>query len=121
MHAELKSIITTDGTIPDLDLRAFAPQHPANVSVVIDAYIGAAGHEGEEVFSFEVCTPQWLVDHPPEKGFRLARLLLVSRWDYAVVERALTDLCRNTRGRDWHTIGAKLSRYSRWEFEEYDG
>jgi len=45
--------------------------------------------------------------------------LVLSRWNYATLLRALTDLCLHTEGEDWEQIAMKLSRYGAWEFEDY--
>jgi len=45
--------------------------------------------------------------------------VLVERWDYEVVNRALRDLCRHTAGGDWDEIATKLRLYGNWEFEDY--
>jgi hypothetical protein len=72
------------------------------------------------MFDFTVCTARWLQAHPPEKNFAfLSPTLLMARWDYATLKRALGDLCLHTEGADWGEIATKLSRYGRWEYEDY--
>jgi len=46
--------------------------------------------------------------------------LVVRRWDFELVRRAIADLCRRVEGSDWETVGTKLSRYGAWEFEDYE-
>ena len=119
IQAELKSLSTTDGHVPDLDLRQYQPEDMERFSVQVDAYIGPIGEKGEEVFGFTVCSPAWLSSHPAEKGFQFARLLLLWRWDYALLERAIRDFCRRFEASSWEEVAIKLSRYSYWEFEDY--
>jgi hypothetical protein len=58
--------------------------------------------------------------HPPEKGFWfLTGYVLLPRWDYAILERALRDLAAHTEAETWADTAVKLSRYGRWEYEEY--
>jgi hypothetical protein len=44
---------------------------------------------------------------------------LLDRWSAELVERAIADLCRHTEGETWQEVAQKLSRYARWEFEDY--
>jgi hypothetical protein len=61
-----------------------------------------------------------LAEHPPEKGFWFLRShVLLTRWDYGVLVRALRDLCARAEGETWEEVATKLSRYGRWEFEDY--
>ena len=53
----------------------------------------------------------WLTEHPPPKNFEFLRgSILLSRWDYATLGRALTDLGTHAEGNDWPEIAVKLSR-----------
>lgn len=119
IQAELKSLGTSDAHVPDFDLVHYRPENPESFSVYVDAYIGSKGDKGRDVFGFTICSPQWLVDHPAEKGFWLGRFLLLWRWDYALLHRVLSDRCRRTEGATWEDVALKLSRYSYWEFEDY--
>lgn len=72
------------------------------------------------MFDFVVCTARWLAEHPPEKGFSFLRdYILLTRWDYAILERALRDICTHAEGKTWQDVAIKLSRYGHWEFEGY--
>ncbi|HEU5477309.1 MAG TPA: Imm8 family immunity protein [Gaiellaceae bacterium] len=65
--------------------------------------------------------PGWRGIHR-QRGFEFLRsTILVTRWDYKTLERALGDLCLHTTGDDWREIATRLSRYGRWEFEDYRG
>jgi hypothetical protein len=60
--------------------------------------------------------------HPPPKGFEFMRsTVVVTRWDYQTLERALSDLCLHMTGDDWRDVATRLSRYGGWEFEDYRG
>lgn len=116
MRAELKSLDSADA--PE-GLASFEPPIPDRFSLSVGATIGPAGGEGGDLFYFNVVTTAWLAEHPPPKGFEFLRNLLVTRWDYATVSRAITDLCFHTEGDDWNKIATKLSRSAHWEFEDY--
>ena len=118
MHAELRGIYTPDA--PDPDLTNFRPEDGECFSVTVGAFIGPNEPPlGEELFTFRVCTAAWLAEHPPPKGFEFLKgTILMSRWDYATLYRAIEDLCRHTSGADWLEIAAQLSRYGAWEHED---
>jgi immunity protein 8 of polymorphic toxin system len=40
-------------------------------------------------------------------------------WDYAVVSRAIHDLCSQHEGSMWSEVAEKIARYGYWEFEDY--
>jgi Immunity protein 8 len=62
-----------------------------------------------------------LAEQPaPPKGFEFARgILLLSRWDYNLVVRAISDLCLHTEGETWEEVATSLSRDADWEFADY--
>lgn len=117
VRAELRGLYTPD--CPDPDLANYHPEDGEYFSLMVGAFIGPDEPPlGEELFDFHVCTAAWLADHPPQKGFEfLKNTILLTRWDYAVLTRAIGDLCRHTSGADWREIANRLSRYGRWEHE----
>ena len=118
MRADLRGIYSSDID----DLESWRPDDPECFELAVRAFIGPESGDGEEMFDFQVCTAAWLERHPPPKGFEFLRsTILVARWDYKTLERALGDLCLHTAGDDWREIATRLSRYGRWEFEDYRG
>src|SRR5438874_13610459 len=113
MRAELRTLDSADA--PE-GLSSFAPSDPERFSIAIAATVGPAGGEGGDLFYFNVVTAAWLADHPPSKGFEFLRDLLVTRWDYETVSRAISDLCSHTEGGAWSEIATKLSRNAHWAF-----
>jgi hypothetical protein len=86
----------------------------------VGASIGPADSPGAELFYFNVCSPRWIEKNPPPKGFEFMHSFIVlSRWDYDVLHRAVSDLCLHTEGDDWREVATKLSRYGSWEFSDY--
>ena len=116
MRAELRTLDSADA--PE-GLAAFAPPDPERFAIAVGATIGPPGAEGGDLFYFNVVTAAWLAEHPPPKGFEFVCDLLVTRWDYEIVRRAISDLCSRTEGKDWNEIALKLSRAAHWEFEDY--
>jgi hypothetical protein len=101
-------------------VRAFRPKDRTHFGLDVVASVGPAGEEGAELFPFTVCSPSWLAATPLPKGSAFQRHTpLLERWDPALVERAISDLCRRTEGESWDELAAKLSRFGHWEFEDY--
>jgi hypothetical protein len=119
MRAQLRGMYSAD--VAGLDLAEWRPEDGEYFSVLVGAFIGPDGPpHGEELFGFAVCTASWLAAHPPPKGFEFLRSTIrMAFWDYALVERAISDLCLHTEGETWAEIAEKLSRFGRWEFEDY--
>jgi hypothetical protein len=117
VRAELRTLDSADA--PE-GLAAWEPADLEDFAVYVAAVIGPAGESGGELFYFTVCSPRWLDKNAPPKGFAFMHgHVLLPRWDAAIVERAITDLCRHTEGEDWSQVAEKLSRYADWEFADY--
>lgn len=106
---------------PDVSaLQEYVPDDPDEFGVLVQAMVGPVDGEGEESFDFVVCTPRWFEAQPFEKGFAWPRHhLFVKRWDYATVERAISDVVGRAAGEDWSSVASKIGRYGGWEFEDY--
>lgn len=119
MRAQLRGIYSPH--VLGSDLAEWRPEDGECFSLLVGAFIGPdEPPQGEELFDFIVCTAAWLAVHPPPKGFEFLRsTILVTHWDYQVVERAIRDLCFHTEAGTWAEITEKLSRFGRWEFEDY--
>ena len=117
MRGELKDLDSVDA--PG-GLEAFEPSDAQSFALAVAATVGPEAREGGDLFYFTVCTADWLRTNRPEKGFAfLHGHLLVDRWDYQLVRRAIGDICSRAEGADWHEIAAKLRLYGNWEFEDY--
>jgi hypothetical protein len=96
-------------------LTSFRPDDGTHFGVAVTASVGWTGAKGGDYFQFEVCSPSWVAAQTLQKGFAFQRLLVVESWNPEVIHRAISDLC----ARDWAEVASKLSRYSLWEFEDY--
>jgi hypothetical protein len=102
------------------DLERYAPEEPECFGLLVQAMIGPENLVGEESFDFVVCSPQWLATHMPADGYLFGRhYLLLARYDYATMRRAIQKVCDQAQGPTWDVVGALISRYGRWEFEDY--
>jgi hypothetical protein len=80
---------------------------------VIAAQIGIVGSSQiYDLFYFDVCTPAWLAGNPAEKGFRWGKAkLLLDRWDYGVLERAIKDMCLHVEADDPLGVLEKVAQF----------
>lgn len=94
---------------------------PDDCCVLIKAYIGPAGGEGEEYFNFTVCTPSAL-DRRLDRDNRpywARATLVVRRYSKDAVDAALNQFVHSISGSDWTEVAMKLNRFLHWEFEDY--
>ncbi len=106
---------------PDVfDLQDYNPSDPENFRIIVQAMIGAVGENFEESFDFIVCTPKWLNESIGSQKYLFGRHhLLVTRYDYEVILKAITTLCTQVNDSDWQIVAQKLGRFGKWEFEDY--
>lgn len=107
---------------PDLlDMQSSVPEDPERFCILVQAMIGPKGAPGEESFDFSVCTPKWLDHYLADKTFVFGRhYLLVKYYDYVLIWNAIEIACRPIQGDSWSDVAERLSRYGRWEFEDYE-
>lgn len=112
--------------------QAFYPDDPLNFYGIVDMDIGLAGSEGGDIFTLMVCTPKWfqenvLINTPSDPTHEVVRksafgrhYLFVNEFDEEEIESQVQKLVSDVRGKDWHEIAVRLSRYFGWEFEDYN-
>jgi hypothetical protein len=114
IQAELRSIFSPDAP----DLPNYAPPDPECFAILVQAEIGAVGEEGADTFDFLVRAPLWpatedLNEDYKDSEYLFARhYLIVLRYSYEVLYRALKELCDETSGPDWRSVAEQLARYT---------
>lgn len=87
----------------------------------MEADIGSDDGPGTESFLFYVCTPSKLSRIVQAKQYRWGRpLLVVQRFSWEVVERAVADLCAGIDRESWDEIVTYLTRFVEWEYDDLD-
>jgi hypothetical protein len=114
VHAVLLGIYSPD--LPDPDPVAYQPPDPECFSLTIGAFIAPSEPPpAQDELQLRVCTASWLDAHPPPKGFEFLRgTILLPRWDYAILRRAIDDLCRHAQAATWDEIARRLNCEGRW-------
>jgi Immunity protein 8 len=99
---------------PDLE-RETLPPDETDCEVVVHADIGPSATGGSDSFTFVVITPNRLLHG---EGARWGRgYLIVDRFSWSAVERAVTKLLMHADRRKWRDTAAQLSKEMHWEFE----
>jgi hypothetical protein len=102
------------------DLAAYCPQPPDNFGFLLQAFVGPEHGAGEESFDFVVCTPKWLQQkHATTDIVRGRHHLIVFEYDYQRVMQEIQRLCESAIGATWRDVAVQLSRFGKWEFEDY--
>lgn len=104
---------------PDVDdLEGHRPA--GEFALLVQMLIGPDGDEGEESFDVQVVTPAWLEQRYASDGLAGGDgRLLVFEYDWSLIESYLRKRVAGCEGKDWQEVAAKLSRFSHWEFEDY--
>jgi hypothetical protein len=101
---------------PDLE-RDRLPDDPAVCSIFCEAAIGPRDAAGGDLFSFTAVTAHALLN---EEGARWGRAyLIVDRFSWPAVERAIGNLCMHCSRSTWDACAAELAKEMNWEFERY--
>jgi hypothetical protein len=117
MRAELRSLHSPDAST---GLETYAPEDERSFRVLVEATIGSEGSPAADVLRFLVVGPDWFAENLPGKGFRWGRHhLVVDRWDYDTVHRAIADVCLHAEGLDWNEVAGKLASFGDWEFDGF--
>jgi hypothetical protein len=117
MKVEIRELSSPD--IFDLD-DAFFPEG-APFSILLVAAIGEVGGKGADLFYVVAISAEALREKAAEGASFLRHYLLMNSFDAKAARRAIERLCERNSGPDWPAIAAKLSRYMKWEFEDYRG
>lgn len=106
---------------PDVhDLEAWAPEDSGCFGLLVQAFVGPRGGEGEESFDFIVCSPEWLARKHGKDAAVLGRHhLLLFKYDIEKIRKAIESVVERAEGSDWEEVAGKIARYGQWEFEDY--
>ena len=96
------------------------PQDAENFGILVQAMIGPDDSIGEESFDFVVCTIDFIKPILASQGHLFGKdYLFVQHYEYDLIWKVIESLCSEISGSDWSEIGNKLTRYGKWEFEDY--
>ena len=116
MRAKIKSLHS-----PDVwDLEKYHPEEEDNFCFLLQVLAGLEHTEGRESFDIIVCTPKWLMNNYSRQDVVLGlHRIIVFEYNY---ERLLTSLkmyIESLNEDNWLTLGEKIGRIGKWEFQDY--
>ena len=115
IYPVLKSLSSPDA----LSLDQFCPQVGSEFNLLLEASFGPRNDAGEEVFSFEICSPEW-IKRQAGKGLLVGRHKIVAeKFDLAEITAFLDNLASRCAASSWPEAAQKLGQYGHWEFEDY--
>jgi hypothetical protein len=124
MKPEVRSLFSPDIPDPSQDLAEWGgPSDPDLFGLLVEVWVGAEGDEGEDVFSFMVCSPRWFSERLAELGGDPPYIIghhyiVMASWNYDALYGLLQQFCARSEGPDWTSVTRKLSRYGLWEFQD---
>jgi Immunity protein 8 len=115
VKAQIRYLHSPD--FPDLKIVSFAENEP--FCLLVQAILGPDGEEGEESFDMMVCNPLWLAKKVQDGPILGLHYFIVCHFDIRIVYDFWDRVTKQCTGEDWQTVAQKLSKYGRWEFEDY--
>lgn len=114
MKAVLKEIFS-----PDLLVNADFIESDDNFGLMYEAFIGNDTEDGHDLFTFFVCTPNWLKDNRNEEDvFVENHVLIVFEFNPKAIEKYIASYCSRCIGTSWNSIAFQLGSVMRWEYAE---
>ncbi|BBG59610.1 MULTISPECIES: immunity 8 family protein [Providencia] len=119
MNIKLKSLRSLE--LED-SLVCYWPDNPKNFGSWVRTMIGPENHEGAESFDWFICTPNWLQQELIKNNVLFGKgMIIVAEYDYDQILTQLEQKIRLCDDSDWSKASLKLSRFSFWEYEDYQG
>lgn len=116
MRAAIKKVHSPDV----MDLHKYQPRESDDFCFLMQVMVGPKDEEGEESFDFIVCTPTWLLNHHKIEDVILGKsYILVFQFNFERIMMTLEKLVGSFSGNTWTEIAEKISRFGKWEFEDY--
>ena len=117
MIPKIKSIYSTEIH----NLESYKPEISDNFGFNLRLLIGPKGEYGEESFDLFVCTLKWLLENYNREDILFLRhKCIIFSYDYAALIKRVERLVHSCAGNDWKICAEKLSKFTHWEFEDYD-
>lgn len=116
----MKALIKSIWIDSDTDtLEDYVPEDPHRFGLWLEFRVGLDTSAAADDFRVRVCTPDWIREELVWGPVWARHVLLVPRFDPALILAELHSLVARCSGPDWPSIATKLSRYAAWEFEDY--
>ncbi len=116
MEIEIKNFMSPD----ILDFKNFVPTDKKSFSFLLEFEIGIKEKKGGDLFSIEVCTPQWLIENYQSSDIVFCNnKLIVFEYNIENIINEIKRYLRSITGSTWEDIATQISKVAHWEFENY--
>lgn len=116
MEIEIKSFMSPD----ILDFKNFVPTDKKSFSFLLELEIGIKGEKGADLFSIEVCTPQWLLGNFQSSDIIFCKnRLIVFEYNIENIINEVKRYLRSITGSSWEDVASEISKIAHWEYENY--
>lgn len=118
MRVELRQITSAD--VEDLETYSPSP----GTAWLVQADVTLAGENdppGGDIFQFEVCSEEWIMERLREGPVFAGRLVIVRRFDYAAFWRSIEQKIAGiaAQSSSWEEFARAANWFMAWEFENY--
>jgi hypothetical protein len=103
-----------------LDLATYVPPSLDCFSFDLTLHVGSRDKEDRDLFHAVICTPKFLLQHQQGDEVTFGRgLIIVMRYDWAVIKRAVDRFVEGCCTHDeWDKVAACISKIAVWEDED---
>ena len=84
--------------------------------------IGPVGEKSFNSFDFEFCNPAWFEKNIDRdgKGYMVGyHRIILNNYTGELGHSIISQILSRISGDSWEVLARKISRYGRWEFEDY--
>jgi len=82
--------------------------------------IGVEGKDGEESFDVFVCTPAYVANELKRNKFIFGRFyLFVDEYNFSGIKNFIDNYLSKLEVNSWQDMAKEMSKYAKWEFEDY--
>lgn len=117
MKLEVKAIWIDHSSVT---LEDYLPSSSDFFGIWVNFKIGFKGNAGCDDFRVLVCSPNWLTTEMSSDGAAWGRhTLLMKEFSYELMVKKINLLAENVQNSNWAIAAQSLSRFAKWEFEDY--
>ena len=114
MKAEIKAYERTDNE----DLSSYEPEDRQVFGFTLLFSIGVKGQPGADYFEVDVASAGYL-EHLVPQPFFLEHTILAADYNIPEIVALVRKRVEALDGDSWEGLAGKISRFARWEFEDY--
>lgn len=101
-------------------LSEYIPDNPSYFCLDVILEIGLQNSESSDLFYLTICSIDWFSQQVNEQSSYFTQYhLVVKDFDFEKIENEIKSKLIRISGKDWNELANKISRFARWEYEDY--